>query len=283
MKNRRGALVQFSLLATYGLICAQDANAVMARACNGCTESQIMSQAELSGVAGDRYIYDLPGNSIHHISVECEPISGGKTCYGYEEDVDSKIVSTFNAYRGAWQQNSASESFATTMHVDLPSGHPTGPEGESTDDGYVDAYDTLTIAQLDDNVVNYLNNPVNYSGFYATVVGILTPYAISPVQFDKLSMVVNVLFHDGSKRTFVFNKTTRTYEPQADSARDSHGNQLAEKAPLRGTTYYYGPDPTSRPYDSWNMDVLITGHVPPDEPTCYQQFFDGATLTCKIR
>ncbi len=256
----------------------------LAYACNGCSNSQIMAMAELKG-AGEYYIYDHVGNVIHLIDVQCEPKLGGRTCYGNEGVVPSDVDSVFSQYHSAFVANGASESFAYTMSgVSLLSGNPVDGNHQPVDNGFINAYDTIMSGALGDKVIAYINNSHNYSGFYGIVVTILNPINTPIVKFEQMSAVVVVEFVDGSKRTYLFDKALKTYNPVEGTARDSHGNTIPEKNPARGTMYFFNGDPNHNPYDLRNI-ISILPAAPPDITGgggggCTEERWDGEALTC---
>jgi hypothetical protein len=261
----------------------EGAGLLMAMACNGCSEVQVLDKAEAAG-HGERYYYDLIANVMHYVVTECEPAGGGGvTCNAYEEAVPALVQARFGDYRTLWLQNASSESFNQQIVYTAPSGNLLGPDGKPVDNGFVNAFDTVTITQFDDDVVAYLNSPFHYSGFYAALILFVEPLGNPIVQFDKLTVVVVVVFVDHSKRTYKFDKSTRSFVALKGSARDANGNEIPEATPPTGRTFLFNRDPSQNHYDERNVTQILPV-TPPGLPPkgCIQEKWDGQRLTCVL-
>jgi hypothetical protein len=108
--------------------------------CNGCTVAQMTTNAASFG-HGEHYFYDLTGNHLYLFETECEPISGGVSCYAYQETPAADMVTSFSDYHQAWGLNNFNEAFEGTVAYNVASANPSG--GRTSDDGFVNAYERL--------------------------------------------------------------------------------------------------------------------------------------------
>ena len=216
---KRTALGLLSVLAGYSATSA--ASVPTAATCGGCTQAQVLNRARQMG-AGTHYLYDLTGNKLHYVYVECEPGAGGTlACYGSEIAPAAEVSQAFAQYRNIIASHNWSEAFADVIHLDMPSGNPSGRNGLPTDRGTVNAYDTLAFPQIELTVENAINDPGNHAGIYATIVSFLAQFN-SAVNFAGMTMQVTVVFEDGSQRRYQFDKVSRRYQPIPNTAIDSH-------------------------------------------------------------
>lgn len=259
------------------------AASVIANSCNGCTESQIAIRAQSQG-RGMHYIYDLPHNRMHLLKVECEPDGkGGTECFpGEELAVPADVKNVFDDYHSLYLANGASEVYDGTVHVDIPSGNPVLPSGSPMDGGWINAYDTLRIGALEKKIIDYLNNPSHWTGAAAVVVQAAQIVQSNVVNFAGASLVVVVVYTDGSERRYKYNTGTHTFEPLPNSSSDAHGNPLPEEPPHKNDSYIFngggsgnGPDGYDRKNIFWDLE-----HMAPTEPYCIQETWDGERLTC---
>jgi hypothetical protein len=251
-----------------------DSATLVAKACNGCTLTQATSLAASLG-QGDHYIYDLPDNHFYLFEVECEPIVGGKTCYASALTPAPARIASFNNYHLAWTQNNYNEAFVYTINYNVPSGQPAGQH----DDGYVNAYDTIYTGAYQVALVDWLDNPSNYSGTLALIVSVLNN---ATSYFSNVVITVTVVFHDGSKRKFDFVLNNSQFEPIANSGTDADANPLPEQRPGGPRGYVFNDGPTGHHYGPGNIAVLL-GVAPPDlNETYYSCDWDGQeNLTCQ--
>jgi hypothetical protein len=257
--------------------------AVIATSCNGCTDNQIAIRAQAKG-RGLHYIYDLPRNQMHLLKVECEPDGkGGTECFpGEELSVAADVKSVFDDYHALYLSNGASEIYDGTVHVDIASGNPVLPTGSHTDNGWINAYDTLHASALEKKIIDYLNDPAHWTGATAIVVQAAQIVQSNVVNFAGASLVVKVVYSDGSERRYKYSTTTHTFEPLPNSANDAHGNSLVELPPRRDDSYIYnggsagnGPDGYDHKNAFWDLE-----HSAPTTPYCIQETWDGERLNC---
>lgn len=264
------------------------ANAVpVAKSCNGCSESQVLNFAATLG-GGQHYVYNISGAAVYLVSVQCEPNGqGGTTCYpGDEVAVPSGVTTAFNKYHSLYVAFNYSEKFNDTVTVNLPGQGTVHADGTPTDDGRINAYDTLFFSALENQVLNYLNSPANYSNIDANIVDFLQNFDSKVINFQNMSSMFQVKFNDGSVRNYKWNHATGTFEPIPNTARDAHGNLIPESAPGKSTGYLFGD--TAHHYDYANIywDLM---HRSASPPYCIQTDWapvtqpDGTitwTLTC---
>lgn len=268
------------------LICAFSSCAVaapIATSCNGCTDTQIAVRAQSKG-RGQHYIYDLAHNQIHLLEVECEPDGkGGTECFaGGELAVPTDVKKVFDDYRALYTANGSSELFDGTVHIDIPSGNPVLPSGSHTDGGWINAYDTLHTGALEKKITDYLNAPSHWTGVSGIVVDIAQIVQSSVLNFAGASLVVVVVFTDGSERRYKYNTSTHLYEPLANSASDAHGNPLPEQPPRKDDSYVFGGGPSGNGPDGYDMKNIFWDleHAAPSPGYCIQLTWDGERLNC---
>ncbi len=253
--------------------------------CNGCTELQLLARAQQMG-RGYHYIYNLPGNAIHLFYTQCEPSGvGGTACYADEQGVSSDVENVFSQYSALYAKNGNSEHFSEQFSVDLPSGSPVGRDGKPQDNGSINAYDTLVAGWLENKVVDYLNNPMSWTGAQAAAIQTAQIAKSDIINFSGASLVVTAVLNDGSRRTYKYDTNSNTFTPIADTARDAHGNTIPESTPKAGSEYIFngGKDGNSGPgYDLHNLFWELE-HTPPTDPTCAEENWDGERLTCNVR
>lgn len=256
--------------------------ATRAYSCNACTPTQVINKARSMG-AGNHYIYDLPGNKLHLLEVECEPGGGGTvSCYPSETPPPAAAVNEFAQYRTAVSQNNWSENFVAHVSLNLPSGGPHGRDGLPTDRGSINAYDTLAFPQFNNNVQNALGDPGSYTGFWAILVNSISLANNPLISFNNLALTVFVDFEDGSQREYKLDLTSMTYQPVPDSAKDSHGNPIPTidgHGSPGGDTHYHFTDPNHNSYDIRNLANRFNS-TPPPYNSCNELLWDGRTLTC---
>ena len=253
----------------------QDSGLLAAKACNGCSLAQATSMATFLG-HGDHYIYDLPGNHLYLFEVECEPIVGGTKCYASTSTPAPAMAASFNDYHLAWSQNHYSEAFVYTVNYNVPSGQPAGQH----DDGYINAYDTIHVSAYQNALINWLDNPNNYSGTLSLIVSVVNN---ATSYFSGVVITVTVVFHDGSKRKFNLVLNNSQFEPIANSGIDSDTNVLPEQRPGGPRGYLFNDGPSGHHYNPGNVAVLL-GVAPPDiNETYYSCEWDGQqNLSCQI-
>lgn len=252
--------------------------------CSGCTSAQMQSLAASKG-NGTWYVYNLATNIINQYVVSCEPIAGGLSCYADLGTVPTGIANTFASYHSLWIGNHQSESFSSTVNINLASGNPVNRVGMQTDDGYVNAYDTMVFSKLNVPVINMLNNPSTYSGATGQIVEILEGVEVPGIKLDKLNSTVVVTFHDKSRRTYQYDKNLNTFREVANTAYDSSNNKLPEAKPIAGTGYFSDP---AHPYNIPNIVTILNADPPTfKDTTCLEEVWvddpkmsGGGTLTC---
>jgi len=252
--------------------------------CSGCTPAQMQSLAASKG-NGTWYVYNLTTNVINQYVVSCEPIAGGLSCYADLGTVPTGIANTFATYHSLWIGNHQSESFSSTVNINVPSGGPLNGQGMAVDDGFTNAYDTLQFSKFNNAILNMLNNPSTYSGATAQITQILEGVDVPGIKLDKLSSTVTVIFHDKSKRTYQFDKNLNTYKEVANSAIDSAGNTIPESKPHNGAGFFGDPNHV---YNLPNIITILNADPPTfKDTTCLEEVWvddpkmsGGGTLTC---
>lgn len=262
----------------------------VAISCNGCTQTQILNLGKSLGI-GNHYIYDLPGNAIYLLHGECEPNSTSTvTCYTPDvETVSAPITTQFSQYHTLYVQNRNTEIFNETITVSLPSGNPVGRDGFPLDNGKINAYDTLVASYLENQVLDYLNNPASWIGAQAIALQTAQAAQSQVINFNGLSLVVIAKYNDGSMRSYKYDPNLHSFAPIPNSARDAHGNTILENGlPNRNAIFNFsGSDgapngPGGYDYHNLFWDLLMRS-PPPGDVTCVQLGWDGQTLTCTVR
>jgi hypothetical protein len=225
--------------------------------CGGCTLTQAFAKASALGY-GNHFVYDLPGNHFYYFSVECE--SG--TCYANQITPPSDATYDFGVYHQGYIQFHT-EAFHADINYYKPSGSPHNTHGDPEDDGYVNAFDSLEITQLEDPLLNELQNGANYTGVMATIITVLANgigYTI-----PSWTMVVTVHFHDGSSRIFTFNQDNVKFAGVINSARDSEGNPLYDPGHEPRTHQFLFDGPNGRPYNLHNVATILNADPYPED------------------
>ena len=178
---------------------------------------------------------------------------------------------------------------------------PSGTSGQ-TDNGYIDAFDTVTnpsdeaavVSNLNSDVNNFMAHPALFMGgigydLYQVMVAI--PNAV--LHYQPESYFIEVTFDDGSSREYAFNASgylfnndpVNDFTPVIGTARDCSGNRIPENRrmvagmpPEQMAVYQY----ELSTYDFWNywsqlqaygIPLNITGTVSDG----------GVTITCAVK
>ena len=259
--------------------------APVAIACNACSLQTIEQRAGALGT-GIRYFYNLSGNTIYKVRTDCEPGMGGTTvCIAAQVTTPTNVNSAFATYRSAVNANNQSEHFKATVSVSLPSGNINGPDGLPMDNGSINAWGTILNSNYNNQVIARINSPATYSGAYGLMMSVLAPINNPVVSFNQMSAVVDVVFPDGSTRSYKLNMVTNKYEPIPGSAIDSHNNTLPDSSnptPMNGTQYVFGGVPGWNAYDYRNIYFYFhpQSFQIPESNGCAATRWDGEALTC---
>jgi len=249
--------------------------------CNACSLAQAQSTAQSLGT-GAHYVQDLANNHIYLFRVDCEPgFNGALVCSVNSRAVPQEITQAFNQYRGAWLANAQSSSFYGIVHDHTQSGGPTNPDGRPSDNGYINAYDTIYHGSYLDGLLNRLEDPLTYSGFMSALASALGNLP-SPFSWAEFDITVLVYFDDGSRRKFRYDKNSHGFVPIPNTAVDAHGNPLPESTSTPPRSYDFPGLPTFAPYDSRNIIYLFPAGSNPDGLVggCGQMTWDGQSLHC---
>lgn len=247
--------------------------------CNGCSSAQVDHVAATLG-KGDHYIYDLTGNILYRFDVECEPSVGGITCYPTDTVPDASVAASFGNYHGLWIQNLRREDFTQSLQYFKGSGDPRNQLGQSVDDGFINAFDTIYEANLSPLVTADLADPNSYSGLLSLVIS--ASQNLPTGDYEGFNLTVTVHFHDGSSRVYQKAPHSSLFEPVPNTALDSQGNRLPENGHNTPPQHYsFNANFPPFNYNPGNVAVLL-GALPPDissgVSSCY---WDGVkSLTC---
>jgi hypothetical protein len=244
--------------------------------CNGCSFSQASGVARAFGV-GNHYVYNLPGNHLYLFAVTCE--SG--TCYADSITPAANAQSSFNTYRGGYLQFQA-EVFHATVNYTVPSGSPRNVHNDLEDDGYVNAFDTLYITQLESPLITQLHSAAFYTGALAQIISMLSNGFVCDI--PNMSINVFVYFHDGSVREFKYDQATDRFEGILGTAKDSQGNALPDPGHAAGPHQFMYNGPIARLYNVPNLSILFGEPYQPPGTDYYSCYYTGDTsggsLTC---
>jgi hypothetical protein len=240
--------------------------------CLGCSLSAVEGSASTLG-SGTHILYDLSGNKIYRAI--CEPAGGATISCGATPLSSGDFYTWFVGYRAAWLNNAQSEAFHPAINVVLPSNVPHNSAGGLTDDGLLNAWDTLTYSSANNAV------EANLASQIGTTVTLVSPSFSGVIYDTDGSCIAVVTFHDKSTRTYTLNKQLHQFEPLANSAHDSDHNTLPESKPS-GFQGYTFSDPTG--YNVTNMTLLLAPASLPDdglEGGCTSESWDGTKVSCK--
>jgi hypothetical protein len=253
----------------------------VAHLCNACSPAKTINMATSLG-HGNHYVYDLEGNAIHLFQVECQPIPGGTQCYADEQSVPADAQSTFVKLRAAYTANGHSITFGSDVDVIINSPNSRNPDGSFHDDGYVNAYDTITMPAGDFLVTKCLSDfACTYSftsgspAFHVALVSLLQAVKSSIIDFSGITVVFTVTFHDGSQVNYKYDFDAKVWKKVPGTARDAHHN-LIDPIPAPPLQIITGGGPS---YDGRNIAHII-GTLVPSDPHCVALEWDGEHLTC---
>jgi hypothetical protein len=245
-------------------------------ACPNCTLTDAESLGATKG-AGTHIAYDLPGNHIYRLS--CEPDGTTILCFG------NALTSGFNytnfqSYRGLWLTNGSSEHFAFERQVNILSVVPNNPNGGRPDDGYINAFDTVTNGASLNSVID---NVISQQQFDDSIIypPLDNPPGSTFTNYSGSDEGTVCTFHDGSERTLHHDKTSKVWSAVSGTAKDADHNPLPETPPAGYQSYNFG-NPVAL-YDSQNMYLLLApAQLPPDGPggNCESETFDGHSVHC---
>lgn len=249
-------------------------------ACNSCSNAQTSALAIRLG-RGDHYIYDLTANHLHLFSVECEPGAGVTQCFAEEGSPAADAQAFFNEYYAAYTQirPPVGEAFAVSQNYDAPSAL-VGPDGNPTDNGEVNAFDTVYSSAIDNTLRDHLMSPHSYSGALATFISTLANGVGYSV--PNLNIVVTVRFADGSLRKYTFKQDENQFVPIPSSAIDSNGNVLPDNGrPARPQNFLFDSSRSPNGTNVRNIATLLAVSPPELVEYVLQCTWDGQHLTCR--
>jgi len=249
--------------------------------CNACTSAQAQSMAQSLG-SGAHYVQDLSNNYVDLLRVDCEPgVNGALVCSVSSRPVPPEITQAFNEYRSAWLANAQRNLFYGVVHDQTQSGGLVNPDGKPSDNGYVNAYDTIYHGASLNGLLQRLEDPLTHSGPMALLVTAINDLP-APFSWADLEITVLVQFNDGSQRRFHCDKHTAGFVAIPDTAIDAHDNTLPESTPIQLRSYSFRGLPTLAPYDSRNIVTLFPVGSNPDGfvGACVQWTWDGRALHC---
>jgi len=217
-------------------------------ACNACAIEKIETTAALHG-SGTHLVYDLPGNALYRN--RCETAEGTGTHCNASPQVSGEVYERFVRYRALWSENAESETYIRKLDVDLPSSGVANSENAPVDDGFVNAFDTMTTSHFAFDVTQYIEQATRLS------IDTIEPSRDGLTYvFQEARLVVNVTFHHRSTRVFrLVERSGGAFEAVADTAWDSSGNRLPEKLPVIYQSYTFYDNP--RGYDPSNLILLL--------------------------
>ncbi|WP_155393043.1 hypothetical protein [Xanthomonas albilineans] len=173
-------------------------------------------------------------------------------------------------------------------------------QSSSSDNGYINAYDTVVSVQANQNVINRLTsqafsapslseaNPGFGPGLVGAIAQLENAFNSSLINFSNFNATYIVEFPDGSQRTYRVDFQAHSYAAVPGTARDSHGNIIAENKAMvsNGSSiarYNFTGDPG---YDRTNFIHLAQGFGAQGDFSQAMNwagaecFWDGTTLSC---
>jgi hypothetical protein len=205
---------------------------------------------------------------MHSISVECEQVPGGTTCYGEQISVPSDVTLTFTKAKAAYDLNGHSFTFGPGISINIPSPNSRNPDGSYHDDEFINTYDTLILDPADFAVSKCLSDFLCAYSFtsgspalQAALIYFMRNLKTAPIDFLGLVVSMVITFHDGSTETYNYDGLAKAWKKVAGTGRDSHQN---------------GPG-----YDGGNLGHLVNTLVSTD-PHCVALDWDGQHLTCVL-
>lgn len=254
---------------------------IISNDCTGCSIAQIEALA-VNCNQGYTYVHDFSGNHLYKLCFNWDVNDEFRPPKRYKDyqwlTPESQYQQAFQAYETVYQNDGHSENI--DIVVQIPVTESTSSEaGElhtmlspASDDGYVNAYDTIVSASDNDRVkqalmTNYFNptalqswNPPWGSALVAAIAQAENFFKSDLINFSNFNATYTVEFHDGSQRTYQFSPSLHTFVPVPNTARDTHGQLIPENANAAtngyGTAVYnYGDTPPG--YDMPNLETLL--------------------------
>lgn len=240
--------------------------------CTGCTADQI--QALMPNCEqGVRYVSDFANGNLYEgcydlngVERRVAPGGGVKTAavasrrYNWYQP-EASLQNTFQAYLAVYNNNGHVMAAKATAVV-RPDLKPTLSLG---DDGYMNAYDTVSASVNNAQVVNWLTTKTwtkdDLSGtpispaLFSAVANLFNDFKISILGID-FKVEIIVIFHDGSRRTYNTN-SFGDWVVEPGTAFDAHGNPIPENySALAGTGVQHYTISGVPNYDGTNLRTL---------------------------
>lgn len=135
------------------------------------------------------------------------------------------------------------------------------PNLTRSDDGFINAYDTLVSDQVNRTIKQRLVRHFWSASFVLHLVPVCSHVTErTPDGHIKAGAGVDVEFSDGSKRRYNYDCSTQAYSPVSGTAQDSRMNSIPESPMMaaNGGISTYGFTGSGASYDEGNLKKLLT-------------------------
>lgn len=254
---------------------------VVSQDCTGCSTAQIEALA-VNCNQGYSYAHDFAGNRFYKLCFSWDvndafrPPKREKTYQWITPEI--QYQNAFQAYENVYLNNGNSKNIEINVRIPITeSASSTAGEMHTmlspvTDNGYVNAYDTIVSASDNDRIVqtlmtNYFNstelqswNPPWGSALVAAIAQAENFFKSDLIDFSNFNATYTVHFNDGSQRTYQFSSSMHTFVAVPNSARDAHGQLIPENANAATNGYgtaVYNYENTPPGYDMPNLETLL--------------------------
>jgi hypothetical protein len=298
------------------------AQSIVAKDCEACTQQQIVPLVRECQNGYD-YVSDFRSNKIYKACFVLDVNDGVrppvKTKDLFLATVESNIQQSFQAYENVYTNNNLTmgytayldlqvnstgylqknkfESFATNiLNVFIPTAD--AQSSTPSDNGSVNAYDTVVSSSYNNQVINVLNtkafdvpsltsaNPGMGSGLIGSIAIIENSVKSDVISFSNFNATYIVNFPDGSQRTYNVDFVNKTFKAVPGTAKDAHGNVIPENTAMvsNGNSIETRSFQGNPNYDLTNFVNLaksfgaVMGNVSQTVPL--RCSWDGKTLDC---
>ena len=295
---------------------------VAAQSCENCTENQLLPLIANCS-SGSTYVADFYNNKLHnacqYLDVnDTKPVTRTKEVQ--ENPVNQDYKATFDKYYQVYINNGRNlgytayirnaSSVASTADQSWLGRYAelflesiissARAQTATSDDGYVNAYDTVISDQSNQRVINAISsqafsapslveaNPGFGPGLVGAIAELENIFNSKLISFSNFNATYIVEFKDGSQRTYRVDFQAHNYVAVPGTARDAHGNLIPEnKSMVSNGNSVAGYVFTGNPgYDRTNFINLAQGFGAQGDFSGAlnwagaECFWDGTTLRC---
>lgn len=254
---------------------------IVAKDCTGCSTSEIEALAPNCS-SGYSYITNFASQNMYKVCFMWD-VNDAYRPPRREKDYswaspESRYKLEFQAYENVYLYNGHFEGLAMYVHVQTPAAVRASTSFASygsltsADNGYVNAFDTVTSVTDNNRVVAYLMstnfnaediknwNPPFGPALVAAIAQLENAIKSNEFSFQNFNATYIVEFPDGSQRTYRYDPTGHVFVAVPGTAYDAHGNKIPENANMAtngGGTANYDYTGGGPGYDQPNMETVL--------------------------